>query len=139
VINFFNENIERPSIDYKIVKQWIKYVINYHEFKTKDISIVFCSDDYLLDINRKYLDHDYFTDIITFNYNNKLQISGDLFISIETVKKNAADYNVTENDELLRVIIHGILHLLGFNDQTEIEISLMREQETIALELYNSL
>jgi len=139
VINFFCENIERPSIDFKIVKQWIKNVINYHGFKPKDISIVFCLDEYLLDINRQYLDHDYYTDIITFNYNNKLQISGDLFISIETVKKNAADYNVSEKEELLRVIIHGILHLIGFNDHTEIEISQMREQESVALELYNSL
>jgi probable rRNA maturation factor len=136
VINFFSENVETPKIDKKSVKKWINDIIKIHDYKMGDISIIFCDDNFLLEYNVKYLNHNYFTDIITFNYNNAKTISGDLFISVDTVKRNSIEYNVENKIEFLRVIIHGILHLLGFNDQSNEEVLLMREQETKALSLY---
>jgi probable rRNA maturation factor len=137
VIDFFSEDVDIPNLDYKLVKKWIKTVIETNGFKASDISIIFCSDKFLLEYNRKFLSHDYLTDIITFNYNIGKKISGDLYISIDTVKKNSVEYAVLETDEFLRVIIHGVLHLLGFNDKTEDEILIMREQEAKALVLYS--
>jgi rRNA maturation RNase YbeY len=91
-----------------------------------------------LNLNQSYLNHDYFTDIITFNYNQEKIISGDIFISVETIRVNAFEFNVSEQDEFLRVIIHGILHLLGFNDQNESEIKEMRHRENMALDIFKS-
>jgi probable rRNA maturation factor len=136
VIEFYNENIDLPKLSFPSIKKWIKITIDSCKHKTGDISIIFCSDDYLLNLNQTYLNHDYFTDIITFNYNKNKIISGDIFISVDTVRLNAIELNVTEQDEFLRVIIHGILHLLGFNDQNEDEIKEMRYSENIALEKF---
>jgi probable rRNA maturation factor len=139
VINFFNENVDYPNVDYRSVKKWITTIIEIKGFKTGAISIIFCSDIFILDYNIRFLSHNYFTDIITFNYNNKNKISGDLFISVDSVKRNAIDYNVNENEEFLRVIIHGILHLIGYNDNTDEECLIMREQEAKALNHYTIL
>lgn len=101
------------------------------------ISIVFCSDDYLLKINQLYLKHNYFTDIITFNYSEKAGIiNGELFISVDRVRLNAKDNDVSQNNELHRVIFHGVLHLLGFNDKTPDERAIMRKQEDKWLKEY---
>lgn len=101
------------------------------------ISIVFCSDDYLLKINQLYLKHNYFTDIITFNYSEKAGIiNGELFISVDRVRLNAKDNDVSQNNELHRVIFHGVLHLLGFNDKTPDERAIMRNQEDKWLKEY---
>jgi probable rRNA maturation factor len=138
VINFFNEDIVLPKLPFPSIKKWIKTIIATFDCKAGDISFIFCSDDYLLNINQSFLKHDYFTDIITFNYNSDKLISGDIFISVETVRLNAVEFNVSEQDEFLRVIIHGILHLLGFNDQIENETKEMRRQENLAIEKFKS-
>jgi probable rRNA maturation factor len=138
VINFFNEDIVLPKLPFSAIKKWIKTTIATFEFKVGDISVIFCTDDYLLKINQTYLNHNYFTDIITFNFNFEKVVSGDIFISVDTVRLNAVEFNVSEQDEFLRVIIHGILHLLGFNDQIEIETLEMRRQENIAIENFKS-
>ena len=99
-------------------KKWINSEILRNPYKTGRINIIFCSDDYLLEINRKHLDHDYYTDIITFNFNDGKIISGDLFISVDRIKENSLVFKSDFKDELKRVIIHGVLHLLGNDDHT---------------------
>jgi probable rRNA maturation factor len=118
---------------FSLLKKWLNRVIENENFKTGDISIVFTSDSYLLSINREYLKHDYYTDVITFDYSTESIISGDILISIDRVKENAVNYNVEFKDELDRVILHGILHLLGYNDANDPDISIMRSKETTYL------
>ena len=100
-----------------------------------ELSIIFCSDEYLIDINKRHLNHDYYTDIITFNYNIEKNLNGDLFISVDRVKDNASAFNENFNMELFRVIIHGVLHLCGFNDKTTKEQKEMRQKENHYLSL----
>lgn len=138
MINFFEQKCKRPQLDYRKLKKWIKLVVEQNNFQLGDVSVVFCSDIILLDYNIKYLNHNYLTDIITFNYNDTKVISGDLFISIDTVSRNAVEYNVPVEHEFLRVIIHGILHLIGFDDQNEEDVVKIREQEQLSLDLYLS-
>ena len=104
-----------------------------------DISIIFCSDNYILDVNVKYLQHDYFTDIITFDYCEGQKLSGDLFISIDSVRENARYYGSEFEDELNRVIVHGLLHLIGYDDHTEEDQKIMRSKEDYYLELRKSI
>jgi len=127
-IHFHNEDVS-TSFNKTIVSNWLNNCIQDLDYKTGDISIIFCSDDYLLDINKKYLNHDYFTDIITFNYNEKNTIIGDLFISIDRVRENAKELKVDFNNELFRVIIHGVLHLCGYNDKTQDQQKEIRAKE----------
>jgi len=138
VINFFNEDIVLPQLPFSSIKKWIKTTIVASDLKAGDLSFIFCSDDYLLKINQSYLNHDYFTDIITFNYNLDKLVSGDIFISVDTVRINAVEFKVSEQDEFLRVIIHGILHLLGFDDQTDLETQEMRKRENDAIDFFKS-
>lgn len=98
-------------------------------FRTGEINVVFCSDPYLLGVNRQYLRHDYYTDIITFDYREDWVLAGDLFISVDTVRANAEEYNVMFHVELLRVIIHGVMHLAGYKDKTKPDAAKMRERE----------
>jgi len=114
--------------------QKISYLINNEGFIKKDITIVLCSDSHLLKMNKEHLNHDYFTDIITFSYNTKNQISGDLFISVDRIKDNAERFKVSFDKELERVIYHGVLHLCGYDDKTDDEISVMIEKEKYYLE-----
>ena len=104
-----------------------------------DISIIFCSDNYILDVNLKYLNHDYFTDIITFDYCDKDILSGDLFISVDSVRENAIFFEVDFEEELRRVIVHGLLHLIGYDDHTEEEQKIMREKENYYISLRRNL
>ena len=120
------------------ITSWIKDVISEHKKRTGDIAFVFMSDDELLDMNHKYLKHNTLTDIITFNYNENDVICGDICISIERVKENAASFNVDTLTELKRVMIHGILHLLDFNDKSEKEKIEMRAKEDFYLAKLNS-
>lgn len=115
--------------------KWLRLVAESEIRRIGDINIIFCSDNYILDINQKYLQHDYFTDIITFNYNDGDKLSGDLFISVDTIKENAIEYDTVFHDELNRVMVHGLLHLIGYDDQTEEDIKLMREKENYYLSL----
>lgn len=118
------------------IKEWLRLVAESEVFTLGNISIIFCSDNYILDINQKYLQHDYFTDIITFDYSEGGRISGDLFISVDSVRENSVEYGTEFEDELHRVIVHGILHLIGYDDHTEDEIKTMRSKEDYYLSLF---
>ena len=118
-----------------IIKKWIKTIIEQNKKRCKDINIIFCSDPSILEINNQFLGHDYYTDIITFDYCEGRDISGELYISIDTVKANAEEYEQPFETELHRVIIHGILHLLGWDDHCEEDIAQMRAAEDSALAL----
>lgn len=112
------------------VADWILHVLSLSNKKVNELNIIFCSDEYLLGINQQYLDHDYYTDIVTFDNAEKSgEIEGDIFISIERVRENATALGVSFTDELHRVIIHGVLHLVGHSDKTEAEQSEMRKIE----------
>ena len=119
--------------------RWLKFVAESEIRKIGDISIVFCSDNYILDVNMKYLQHDYFTDIITFDYCEKNVLSGDLFISIDSVRENSIFYKTEFSDELNRVIVHGILHLIGYDDHSDSDIITMREKENYYLDMLSNL
>ncbi len=136
-IHYQTEDIRLPKIKRRDISNWIKEVALIHNKKVGDISYIFCSDEKILEINNQYLQHDYYTDIITFDYSDEKNISGDLFISLETVKSNSEKFKTDYNEELLRVIIHGILHLCGFKDKSPKEEKLMREKENEALILLN--
>jgi len=138
MIAFFNENVEFQLLNSKQIKNWISIVIKRHKKKVGDINFIFCSDKYLLQINIDYLKHNYFTDIITFNYNESHYISSDIFISIDTVMYNAKEYNVPFEHELKRVMVHGILHLLGFDDKTSSQQIEMSQKEDEALNNFDS-
>jgi len=118
-IRFFEEGISYKLKNKKQVKHWIKGAIVDEGYKLDQLTYIFCSDPYLLQINRQYLDHDTYTDIITFdNAEKEKVITGDIFISIDRIRENAAKFNQAVVDELHRVIIHGVLHLLGYKDKT---------------------
>ena len=119
------------------IKQWIKQVIEAKGKKTGNITYNFCDDEYLLEVNKQYLQHDYYTDVITFDYVENDVISGDIFISTDRVRENALAFGSSETEELHRVIIHGALHLLGLKDKSEKEASQMRQAENEALKLLN--
>lgn len=119
------------------IKQWIKQIIESKGKKTGNITYIFCDDEYLLEVNKQYLQHDYYTDVITFDYVENDLIGGDIFISTDRVRENALAFGSSETEELHRVIIHGALHLLGLKDKSEKEASQMREAENEALKLLN--
>ena len=119
------------------IKQWIKQVIEAKGKKTGNITYIFCDDEYLLEVNKQYLQHDYYTDVITFDYVENDLISGDIFISTDRVRENALAFGSSETEELHRVIIHGALHLLGLKAKSEKEASQMRQAENEALKLLN--
>lgn len=133
-INFFQEEVSFKLKDKLKLKQWIKETIESEGYKLKELNFIFCSDEYLLQINQQYLDHDTFTDIITFdNAEEEGKITGDIFISIERIRENAKTFNVTEARELQRVIIHGTLHLLGYPDKKPADKKVMTEKEDFYL------
>lgn len=115
--------------------RWLKMVAGSEVRKIGNITIVFCSDNYILDINQRFLSHDYFTDIITFDYCSGNTLSGDLIISIDSVRENALEYGADFEDELNRVIVHGLLHLIGYDDHTEEDIKTMRSKENYYLDI----
>lgn len=129
------EDVDDLSLNDIDLTNWISKVCINENYNLGDISLIFCSDEYLLDMNRTHLDHDYYTDIITFDYTDNQIASGDLFISIDRVLDNAADFNVSFEHELHRVIIHGVLHLCGYKDKSDDEEKLMRTKENNALSL----
>lgn len=119
-----------------LIIKWLNKTIKSEKYKPGDISFIFCSDKYLLKMNRAYLKHDYYTDIITFDYCENNTISGDIFISIDRVKDNAKQYNVSSQNELYRVMIHGILHLCGYGDKSVVKARHMRKKEDYYLSLH---
>ena len=116
---------------------WITRIIISEDSVVGNINFIFCEDNYLLKINQKYLKHDTFTDIITFDYTEDGLIHGDIFISVERVKDNAEGYNISFKDELQRVMVHGLLHLLGYNDKSEEDIKRMREKEEEKIKMFH--
>ncbi len=129
MIRFFHEDcLPIKQTHEKKLEKTIQ-LVEKEGFKQGEVSVVFCSDDYLLSLNKKYLNHDYFTDIITFSYNEEGLISGDLFISIDRAKENAEKNKASFSNELSRLVIHGMLHLCGFNDKSQEEIKTMRLKE----------
>ena len=119
------------------VKSWLRAVAEHHGCTLGDLSIVSCSDEELLTYNRKYLDHDTYTDIITFDHSEATQLSGDLMISFERVLENADNQGVVFQEELRRVMAHGLLHLAGFKDKTPVDATAMRQAEDHALALFH--
>lgn len=134
-ITFHAEGIGIPKIKKRETANWIKTVAKNYNRKVGAIAYLFCDDEKILEINRTYLQHDFYTDIITFDYSEEDTISGDIFISIDTVRSNSQKYQTEFMEELHRVIIHGILHLCGVNDKSEEEETEMREAENSALTL----
>jgi rRNA maturation RNase YbeY len=133
MIRFFAENISFHLKHKRKIKQWITDVAKNENKKIGYINFIFCSDEHLLDVNKQYLNHDYFTDVITFDFNENEKISGDIFISIDTVRANSVEYKQLFDDELHRVMIHGLLHLCLYCDSTKSEIAIMRSKENIYL------
>ena len=134
-IAFYAEDTKLPAIKKRAVGNWVKEVAATYGKKVGDISYIFCSDEKILEVNRQYLQHDYYTDIITFDYCAGNRLSGDLFISLDTVRTNAEQFNQPYERELYRVIIHGILHLCGINDKGPGEREIMEAAENKALEM----
>jgi len=138
MIQYIAENVELPILQKQKTNRWIKEIAADYNLKVGDIAYIFCSDERILEVNNQYLNHDYYTDIITFDYSEGNTISGDIFISLDTVRSNSADFEVSFENELLRIIIHGILHLCGQDDKTpELRLE-MTEKENIALKKYTN-
>lgn len=134
-------SFQNLSIDFKLkektkLKQWIKFITEKEKHTPGTINYIFCSDEELLDINIKHLNHNTYTDIITFDYTESKKISSDIFISIDRVAENAKKFNVTFEEELHRVMIHGVLHLCGYKDKSKADAELMRQKENLALKSF---
>ena len=138
MIRFFNKDIKFTLTDKLLLKKWIKEVVSSYGNRVGDINIILCDDPSILEINNQFLGHDYYTDIITFDYTEGDTINGELYISIDTVRANAEEYNQDFPDELHRVIIHGILHLCGLDDHCDEDIKEMREAENLSLQKLNT-
>ena len=135
MIRYFCEDIRFTYKNKLANNRWLKMVAGSEIRKIGDINVIFCSDNYILDVNMKYLQHDYFTDIITFDYCEGKVLSGDLFISVDSVRENSIEFGTDFEEELHRVIVHGVLHLIGYDDHTEKDIKLMRSKENYYLSL----
>ena len=135
LITFEAEEVAFPKIKKTELSNWIKSVVEKHQKKTGEIAYLFCDDVKILETNRDYLQHDFYTDIITFDYSIEDTISGDILISLDTVESNSQTFETNFAEELHRVIIHGVLHLCGLNDHTPEEEQLMRDAENDALEI----
>lgn len=133
MISYNAENVKMPAIKKREVTKWIRAVAATYGRTVGEVGYLFCDDEKILEVNREYLQHDYYTDIITFDYDEGNQINGDLVISLDTVRTNAELFNKTYEEELYRVIIHGILHLCGINDKGPGEREIMEDAENKAL------
>jgi len=134
MIQYIRENVKLPITKKRAISQWIKEIAAEYNKKIGDVSFIFCNDEKIIEVNKQYLEHDYFTDIITFDYSEKNTISGDLFISVDTVKSNSEEFGVTFEEEIYRIMIHGILHLCGQDDESEELRNEMTSKENKALE-----
>lgn len=138
MIEFALKDVEVPGLNPELFVLWLERAISEEGFEVGDITLIFCSDDELLEMNKQYLDHDYYTDIITFDYSEDSVVSGDLFISIDRVQDNAVTLESEYIQELRRVCVHGVLHLCGYKDKTEIDEALMRVKEGYYLQKFVS-
>lgn len=139
MIDFEADGIPMPQFDEALVSKWIHEVALNHDRRVRDINYLFCDDEAILKANRQFVGHDYYTDIITFDYSRDDRIGGDVLISVDTVRSNAEKFGVPFKTELLRVIIHGVLHLCGINDKGPGEREIMEAHENAALKLYETL
>jgi rRNA maturation RNase YbeY len=135
MIQYIAEEVDLPLIQKHKINRWIKETAGVYGKKTGEIAYIFCNDDRILEVNKQYLDHDYYTDIITFDYSESSIISGDIFISIDTVRSNSVEFGVSFEHELHRILIHGILHLCGQDDKTSETREQMTQKENIALKM----
>ena len=135
MIRYFCEDIRFTYKNKLANNRWLKMVAGSEIRKIGDINIIFCSDNYILDVNMKYLQHDYFTDIINFDYCEGKVLSGDLFISVDSVRENSIEFGTDFEEELHRVIVHGVLHLIGYDDHTEEDKKVMRQKENYYLQM----
>ena len=138
-LHFYSADIDFSLDNPDLVTKWIQTVIRNHERMTGKITYLFCSDDYILDVNKRFLDHDTYTDIITFDNVEGNLVSGDILISIDRVGENARQFGVSFSQELHRVLVHGVLHLLGFKDKSEEDSKMMRAKENESLQILSSL
>ena len=132
-INILSHGVDAPQFDLTLLTRWVEEVAADHGRRVGRLTYVFCDDEYILRTNREFLQHDYYTDIITFDYSTTRRISGDMVISLDTVRSNAQQGGVGENNELCRVVIHGVLHLCGINDKGPGEREVMEQHENAAL------
>ena len=137
MISFEVKNVKMPELDFAKLEIWLNEVAADHGKKIGNLNYLFCDDEEILRVNREFLQHDYFTDIITFDYSYKDKVSGDLFISVDTVKSNAEELQIPYKTELLRIIVHGLLHLCGINDKGPGEREIMESHEDEALQKIN--
>lgn len=133
MVNLFFEDVDIPGLDPEFFVSWLSDCCQSEGKKLEEVNLIFCSDEYLLDMNVKHLQHDYYTDIITFDYCEEDLVIGDLFISKDRVEENARENKVSFENELHRVIVHGVLHLCGYKDKTESDEKLMRSKEDFYL------
>lgn len=138
MIEFETKNVGMHALDFAKVDRWLGEVAASHNRKVGNVNYLFCDDEEILRVNREFLRHDYFTDIITFDYSHKDRIGGDIFISLDTVASNARDLGQEYGVELLRVIAHGVLHLCGINDKGPGEREIMEGAENAALALWKN-
>ena len=136
MINFFFEETDEFDVSGLNVEKNIEIVLANENRTLGEVNYIFCSDEYLLNINKHYLNHDYYTDVISFDYSEDGIISGDIFISVDTVKDNAKEYEVEFEKELARVMVHGVLHFIGYKDKTDEDAKLMRQKENQYLPLF---
>lgn len=134
-INFFSEEIEFSIEKEKEISKWLNEISLENKRTISNINYIFCNDEYLLEINKEHLNHDYYTDIITFDLSESDEIESDIFISIERVKENSTNQNTSFTKELQRVLVHGLLHLIGFDDKNIEQKKIMREKEDSCLSL----
>ncbi|MGL5682128.1 MAG: rRNA maturation RNase YbeY [Marinifilaceae bacterium] len=135
-ILFYTEGVEFPSFfSEDRVVEWIDEIADTYDKTAGEMSFIFCNDDHILEINKQYLDHDYYTDVITFDYCVGNLLCGDIFISLDTVASNAEQFGVPFEEEFHRVVAHSVLHLAGFKDKTDEEAAVMRENENKCLEI----
>jgi rRNA maturation RNase YbeY len=133
----FNYETEFTLENESAISSWISNVIKSEGKKEGEINYIFCDDEYLLEINKEHLQHDYYTDIISFDYTVGNEINGDMFISIERVIENAQDFKVTFEEELKRVLVHGVLHYFGYKDKSEEDVLLMRSKEDEKIAMFH--
>jgi rRNA maturation RNase YbeY len=134
-----NLGVKLPSfVSKRDLKQAVKNLVLNEGKSLRDLSIVFTDDDYLLEVNKQYLNHDYFTDVITFDYSNHPEVSGDIMISLDRVEDNALSMNLAYEQEFYRVVFHGVLHLCGYKDKSKDDIVIMREKEDFYIQRFVS-
>ncbi len=139
MVSFYTENVKMPAVSQAKVRKWVGLVAQSYGRKVKALNYIFCNDDRIIEVNRQFLGHDYYTDIITFDYSGSGFVMGDMYISLDTVLTNSEQFRTGYDRELLRVIIHGVLHLCGINDKGRGERAVMEAAENRALEIWDNM